>query len=63
MSIPNRALLAIIASSPAFVTAFDYPLDIAGLEKVPAGASWNVPHDFASFSLPAHWFADYTGMY
>lgn len=28
---------------------------------VPKGASNTVRHDFASFSLPGHWFADFTG--
>lgn len=31
--------------------------------QVPSGASKPVPHDFASFSFPFHFFPDFAGMY
>ncbi|KAI0019706.1 glycoside hydrolase family 79 protein [Xylariomycetidae sp. FL0641] len=43
------------------VAAFDYPIQVAAPEKVPGDASQIVPHDFASFSFPAHFFSDYCG--
>lgn len=43
------------------VDAFDYPIEVASSARVPVGASWEVPHDFASFSFPAHWFTDFCG--
>lgn len=57
----QNSLIGATATIAAVVTAFDYPLEVSSPSRVPAGASWNVPHDFASFSWPAHWFADYAG--
>lgn len=58
-SLKLAALSAFVAAAQAFVD----PIAISSPQKVPTGASWNVPHDFASFSFPAHWFADFAGMY
>lgn len=54
--------LGVVAHS-CVVTAFDYSIKVSSPASVPASASWNIPHDFASFSLPAHFFADYAGRY
>ena len=57
MSLQSLAIATLIATAQAF----DSPISLSSPQKVPPGASWNVPHDFASFSFPAHWFADFAG--
>ncbi|KAH6976443.1 glycoside hydrolase family 79 protein [Ilyonectria sp. MPI-CAGE-AT-0026] len=51
--------VAVYGVSASFAVA--EPIQLSSPEKVPVGASWVVPHDFASFSFPAHFFTDYTG--
>ena len=54
--------LGVVAHS-SIVAAFDHSIEISAPASVPEGASWHVHHDFASFSLPAHFFVEYTGEY
>lgn len=49
------------SSLMTLIEAFSHPISISGPLSVPDGSSWSVPHDFASFSLPAHFFAEYAG--
>lgn len=52
----NRLLLAMLAG-PAWGGLFE----ASAPAKVPCDASNIVPHDFASYSWPGHWFADFAG--
>lgn len=51
----------ILCSSLA--TALGANVKLNAPERVPASASKPVEHDFASFSLPFHFFPDYAGMF
>ncbi len=53
--------LAGIASAEGHKVNVNRLLAVSSPETVPVGASQVVPHDFASFSFPAHWFADFCG--
>ncbi|KAL6353092.1 hypothetical protein LRP88_13580 [Fusarium phalaenopsidis] len=59
-SVLGSVLAVALCCTPA-AQAFSEPMKITSPEKLPIGASWVVPHDFASFSFPAHFFVDYTG--
>lgn len=59
LSIMRTLLLASFCT--ALANAYTYPINISSPLSVPEASSWVVPHDFASFSLPAHFFADYAG--
>ncbi|KIV79657.1 hypothetical protein PV11_07206 [Exophiala sideris] len=50
-----------IALLDASVNAFSYDINVSAELEVPPGSSKAIQHDFASFSLPAHFFADYAG--
>lgn len=60
-SLRSALAVALYGVSASFAVA--EPLQLSSPEKVPVGASWVIPHDFASFSFPAHFFTDYTGVY
>lgn len=58
-SLASASLLSLAAIAAA--SASPSPLVVSSPAKVPTGASWSVPHDFASFSFPAHFLKDYAG--
>jgi hypothetical protein len=45
----------------AIAGVVDRPLKFSAPVNVPSEASDVVAHDFASFSWPGHWFADFAG--
>lgn len=57
-------LTPLIASAVAALpptAAYSNSVHISAPNLVPHGASQIIDHAFASFSFPAHWFADFTG--
>ncbi|KAF4980457.1 hypothetical protein FDECE_17876 [Fusarium decemcellulare] len=58
-SVLASALAVALCCAPAL--GFVKPIRVASPGKLPAGASQIVPHDFASFSFPAHFFVDFAG--
>ncbi|KAF1828565.1 glycoside hydrolase family 79 protein [Decorospora gaudefroyi] len=60
-SIAAAALCGALRLSTASPCSVDQALGFSAPTDVPSEASDIVPHDFASFSWPAHWFADFAG--
>lgn len=55
--------LALWALTSPVVFVVGNVVNVHAPAQVPSGASKPVPHDFASFSFPIHFFPDFAGMY